>query len=605
MVRLFIGLWCMIFIFPAYGVECSPDAICSHGRAMWDEPKYEPDFTHFDYTNPDAPKGGDVTYAAIGTFDSLNGHILKGIPAAGINMIYDSLLADGGDEPFTKYGLLAHTIELAKDNSWVIYHLRPEARWHDGVPITAEDVVWSFNTLIKDGSPQWRSYYREVEKVEALDAHQVKFTFTVTTNRELPLILGQFSILPKHYYETHNFTETTLKPPLGSGPYKIAALDAGKWVKYQRVADYWAKDLPVNMGRYNFDTITYDYYRDATVAVEAFKAREYDLRNENISKTWATAYDFPAIQQGHVIKEELEHERPTGMQGFVINTRRDKFKDRALREALLYTLDFEWTNKTLFYGAYNRTTSYFSNSGLASSGLPTGKELKMLDQYRDQLPERIFTEPYHIPITDGSGNNRKQLLAAKKVLEDAGWQVNDGKLLDPKTNQPLELEFLLVSPSFERVVAPMLKNMKKLGITATMRTVDSAQYIKRLEEFDFDITVHSFGQSHSPGNEQEDYWHSSRVNVPGSRNLAGVNDPVVDALVAKIITAQDKETMIAATHALDRVLLYGFYVIPNWHIRNFRLIYWNRFSRPAIREKYFPGFNNWWIDKEKDVALSR
>ncbi|MCB2081272.1 MAG: ABC transporter substrate-binding protein [Rickettsiales bacterium] len=584
---------------------CHPDATCTHALAIWGDPKYPTDFQHFDYVNPDASKGGDVTQVAIGTYDNLNGFILKGVSAAGMGMIYDTLLTKSEDEPFTGYGLLAEGIELANDRSWVIFHLRPEAKWHDGVPITAEDVVFTFNTKITEGHPHYRSYYREVEKVEALSAHQVKFTFSSTTNRELPLIVGEMGILPKHYYDTVDFTKTTLEPPLGSGPYKVEQVDAGKSIRYVRVPDYWGKDLPVNRGQNNFGSITYEYYRDATVAIEAFKAGKYDLRSEYISKVWATAYDIPAVKDGRIIKEEIPHENPTGMQAFVMNLRRDKFSDPRVREALGCAFDFEWTNHNIFYDAYTRTTSYFSNSEYASSGLPEGKELVLLESLKDKVPSSVFTEKFTVPVTDGSGNNREQLRKAKALLEEAGWVVKDGVRVNAETGQPLDIEILLSSPAYERPTSPFVRNLKRLGIQASIRTIDAAQYIKRMEEFDFDMVIGSFGQSLSPGNEQKDYWHSSSADIPGSRNVAGIKDEAVDILVEKVVQAESKEDLVAAAHALDRVLLHHHYVIPQYHVRSFRVAHWNRFGKPAVRPKYSLGFGTWWVDPEKDAALER
>jgi microcin C transport system substrate-binding protein len=598
----------LVSCFPALAhAECGVDSTCSHGLAIYGEPKYDKDFTHFDYTNPDAPKGGDITFAAVGTFDTLNGNILKGVAAAGVSRIYDTLIVDSGDESFTKYGLLARTIELANDHSWVAFHLRKEAKFHDGTPITAADVVFSFNTLTTKGHPYYKSYYREVSGVEAVSSHVVKFSFSNSKNRELPLILGQIPILPKHYYDTHDFTKASLDIPLGSGAYKVAKVEPGKWIRYERVDDYWGKDLPVNKGRYNFDSVTHDYYRDATVAVEAFKAGEYDLRQENISKTWASAYDFSAVKDGRVIKEEIEHQRPTGMQGFVYNLRKDLFDDIKVREALGYVFDFEWTNKTLFHGAYNRTNSFFSNSEFASSGLPKGRELAVLKQFKDKLPASTFTKEFTVPHTKGSGNNRTNLIKAKNLLKETAWQMKDGKLQREVNGewQLFEFEFLLSSPSFERVIAPMIKSLKKLGIKATMRTVDSAQYVKRLEDFDFDVVVNVVGQSLNPGNEQQDYWHSGRADVAGTRNIGGIKNDVVDELVALIPRAETKEDLVAYVQALDRVLLSQHYVIPQWHFRKHRVIFWNRFSRPEIQENYLLGLDNWWVDGAKDAALKK
>lgn len=594
--RSVIVVFLLLLTQNAYA-SCPSGASCTHAIAMFGEPKYAEDFTHFDYVNPDAPKGGDVKLAAIGTFDSLNNFILKGIPAAGVGMIYDTLLVSSDDEPFTKYGLLAESIELPEDRNWVSFTLRKEARWHDGTPVTADDVVFSFNTLTTKGHPFYRSYYHAVAKAEALSPHTVKFTFAEGNNRELPLIVGDLPIISEAYYSTHDFSSSSLTPPLGSGAYKVDEVNVGKWVRYKRVDDYWGKDLPVNRGRYNFDTITYDYYRDANVAVEAFKAGEYDFRQENISKQWANAYDIAQVKDGRIVKEEIPAYNPTGMQAFVFNTRLEKFSDPRVRRALAYAFDFEWTNKNLFYDAYTRTKSYFSNSDFASHELPSAGELALLEPYRDQLPPELFTEVYEPPSTDGSGNIRSNLIKARDLLKDAGWTVNDGALTHQTTGQVMEIEFLFNSPTFERIAGAMIQNLKKLGIHAEIRTVDSAQYIKRTESFDFDVIMHVFGQSSSPGNEQKDYWHSSNANIQGSRNLIGVNNPAVDALVEKVISANSKEELVDAVRALDRVLLFQHYVIPNWHVNVFRVIYWNKLKRPSHLPRYSLAFDAWWVEQ--------
>ena len=577
----------------------------SHGLSLHGGLKYGPAFTHFDYVNPDAPKGGTVRQSAIGTFDSLNPFILRGQSAAGIGLIYESLMTPSLDEPDADYGQIAESVEVADDISWVVFNLRPEARWHDGSPITADDVVYSFDILKTKGHPFYRAYYAAVERAEKLGPHKVKFVFRVGLNRELPKILGQLTVLPKAYYETHEFDKTTLEPPLGSGPYRIAELEPSRSITYGRIPDYWGQDLPVNRGTNNFDVIRIDYYRDRTVALEAFKAHEYDFRLENTAKVWATGYDFPAARQGFVIAEEIPHENPTGMQGFVFNTRRAIFQDRRLRRALAYAFDFEWTNANLFNGAYTRTTSYFSNSELAAQGLPPTEELALLEPFRDQIPDEVFTDIYQPPETDGSGNVRANLRSAKKLLEEAGWVIENGKLVHQGSGEPLEIEFLLVSPAFERIVGPLTQNLKRLGVASRIRTVDTAQYQNRLDQFDFDIVVASFGQSLSPGNEQLDFWGSSKADIEGSRNLIGVVDPAVDALIEAIIAAPDRAALVTATRALDRVLLWGHYVIPHWHIRTFRVAYWNRFGRPKVQPRFGLGFNTWWIDPDKDAALQR
>ena len=577
----------------------------SHGASLHGGLKYGPDFTHFDYVNPEALKGGTVRQSAIGTFDSLNPFILKGQSAAGVGLIYESLLTPSMDEPDADYGLLAESVEVPDDFSWVVFNLRPEARWHDGSPITADDVVYSFDILKTEGHPFYRAYYAAVERAEKLGPHKVKFVFRVGLNRELPKILGQLTVLPKTHFETHEFNKTTLEPPLGSGPYRIAELEPGRSITYERIPEYWGQDLPVNRGTNNFDVIRIDYYRDRTVSLEAFKAHEYDFRLENTAKVWATGYDFPATRQGLVIAEEIPHENPTGMQAFVFNTRLAIFQDPRVRRALAHAFDFEWTNANLFNGAYTRTKSYFSNSELAAEGLPSEDELALLEPFRGHIPDEVFSDTYEPPKTDGSGNVRANLRIAKKLLEEAGWIIANGALVHRDSGEPLEIEFLLVQPAFERIVGPLTQNLKRLGIDSRIRTVDTAQYQNRLDQFDFDIVTASFPQSLSPGNEQLDYWGSSKADIEGSRNLIGVVDPAVDALIEAIIAAPDRAALVAATRALDRVLLWGHYVIPQWHIRTFRVAYWNRFGQPKVRPRFGLGFNTWWIDPDKDAALQR
>jgi microcin C transport system substrate-binding protein len=574
-----------------------------HALSLHGESRYGPSFKHFDYVNPNAPKGGSVRLADIGTFDNLNPFILKGVSAAGVGGLFDTLTFHSDDEAFSEYGLLAETIEVAPDNSWVVFTLRPEASFHDGSPVTVDDVIYTFEALKTKGHPFYRAYYANVEKAEKIADRRVKFTFGGPENRELPLIIGQMPVLSEAYWRTRDFEKTTLEAPLGSGPYTVESVDPGRSITYRRKPNYWGAKLPVNVGRNNFDTIRHDYYRDATVALEAFKAGEYDFRVENIAKSWATGYDSPALQKGLMIKENLAHERPTGMQGFVFNTRHELFKDSRVREALSYAFDFEWTNKNLFYGAYDRTTSYFSNSELASRGLPSADELKILEPYRGRVSDAVFTQTYTPPTTDGSGNNRSNLREGLRLLKQAGWVVKDGRLTNQKTGQPFEFELLLVSPSFERVALAFKRNLNRLGIDMRVRTVDAAQYQKRVEDFDFDMIVAVRGQSLSPGNEQRDFWSSAKADISGSRNLAGIKDPVVDELIESIISAPDRESLIHRTRAMDRVLLRGHYVIPHWHLRSFRLAYWDKFGRPAHPPKYDLGFDTWWIDTTKKAKL--
>ncbi len=574
-----------------------------HAIAMHGEPKYGPDFKYFDYVNPNAPKGGEVKLAAIGTFDNLNPYILKGVAAAGLGGLFETLLTNSDDEAFTEYGQLAESIEMPEDRSWVAFTLRKEARWHDGKPVTPEDVIFSLEILKTKGQPFFRFYFADVKKAEKTGPRTVKFTFSGGENRELPLIVGQMPVLPRHFWEGRQFEKTILEPPLGSGPYRIKAFEPGRSITYERVKDYWGAGLPVNKGRFNFDIIRYDYYRDTTVALEAFKGGEYHFRQENVSKDWATAYNSPAVRAKLIRKEEIRHQRPTGMQAFVFNTRKPLFRDPRVRRALAHAFDFEWTNKNLFFGQYTRTKSYFSNSELASTGLPGPDELEFLEPLRGRIPDEVFTRAYEPPATDGSGNIRGNLRQALRLLEDAGWVIEEGRLVDAETGAPFTFEILLNQPTWERIALPFRRNLKRLGIDARVRTVDTAQYQRRTEDFDFDMIVDVFGQSLSPGNEQRDLWGSEAADRPGSRNTIGIRSDAIDTLIDLVIAAPDRESLTARTRALDRVLLWGHYVIPHWHIQSFRVAYWDRFGRPAITPKYNLGFDTWWIDSGKNVAL--
>jgi microcin C transport system substrate-binding protein len=576
----------------------------THAIAMHGTPKYGPDFTHFEYVNPNAPKGGAIVNEATGTYDSFNPFILKGVAAAGIGLLYDSLMTSSADEAFTKYASLAESVVLPEDRSWVSFNINPKARWHDGVPVTPEDVIWTFNTLREKGHPFYRAYYGDVGSVEKTGERQVTFRFPGGGNRELPLIVAEISILPKHYWESRDFTATTLEPPLGGGAYRIKSFEAGRTITYERVKDYWGADIASHKGQSNIDEIRYEYYRDRDVATEAFKSGAFDLRAENSAKRWATSFDFPALTAGHVIKALIPNENPTGMQGFIFNTRKPFFSDPKVRQAIAHAWDFEWTNKTIMYDAYTRTNSYFSNSELSSEGsLPAGEELAILEKYRGKIPDEVFTKNYEAPKTDGSGNIRGNLRTALNLLREAGWKITEGKLVNDK-GEKLSFELLLAQPSLEKLALPLQQNLERLGIEMSIRSVDIAQYQARTDAFDFDMIVGGIGQSLSPGNEQRDFWHSSKADVPGSRNLIGIKDPVVDALVDMIIQAPDRESLIARTRALDRVLLWGHYVIPHFHLRASRLVYWNKFGRPEVVAKYSTGFpTTWWIDTEKQAAL--
>lgn len=573
-----------------------------HAIAMYGEPKYGPDFKHFDYVNPDAPKGGTLRLGAAGTFDSFNPYIIKGNPAAGVGA--ETLLAASADEPFTKYGLIAEWIEWPDDRSWVTFTLRKEARWHDGQPITVDDVIFSLETLKSRGEPFYRFYFASIDRAEKLDERRVRFVFKEAGNRELPLIVGDMPILPKHWWEGRDFERTTLEPPLASGPYRVAAFEAGRYVVLERVADYWGRSLPVNIGENNFVTKRIEYFRDETVLRQALKAGVLDFRVENQAKAWALDYDVPAVRRGWLRKVEFAHERPAGLQAFAFNTRRPVFADRRVREALGWAFDFEWTNRVLFFGLYRRAGSFFNNSEMASRGLPEGEELAILEKYRGRVPEEVFTSRYPVPLTDGSGWPRGNLLKALDLLQQAGWVVRDMQLVNEQTGEPMRFEILIVSPTFERIMLPLVRNLKRIGIEARIRLVDQSQYVNRLRSFDFDMAMLVWGQSDSPGNEQRDFWSSAAAKSPGSSNYLGVADPVVDELIDSVIAAPDREGLVARTRALDRVLLWGFYVIPAWYSSVDRVLYWDKFAYPQVSPARGVQIDTWWFDEERAARLA-
>ncbi len=592
----------LIFTFTLiFQLKAQANTNISHAIAMHGEPKYSKGFENVEYISPNSIKGGSIVRSAIGTYDSFNPFILKGTSAAGIGGLYETLTTGSSDEAFTEYGLLAETIEWPDDRSWVSFTLRNEAYWHDGKKITADDVVWTFNTLIEKGHPFYKYYYGDVKEVIKEQENKVRFNFTTNTNKELVLIVGQLPVLPKHYWENKNFEETFLEIPIGSGPYKIKSFDSGRSITYELDQNYWGfgASIPIKIGKDNFGTIRYDYYKDRGIEREAFKSGEIDFFSENSSKEWATAYDINAVNEGLIKKELISHENPQGMQGFAFNIRKDKFKDRRVRKALSYAFDFEWSNKNLFFDAYKRTDSFFENSELASSGLPSKEELNYLNPYFDVLPKEVFTEKYTNPVTDGSGYMRMQLQEASKLLEESGWELVDGKLLHSSTKEPFEFEILLRSPAFERIVFPFKDNLEKLGIIAEVRTIDSAQYQKRMETFDFDMVVQTFGQSLSPGNEQRNFWGSDAADTDGSRNVVGIKNYAIDGLIESLINASDREELITITKALDRVLLWNYYVIPQWHISSYRVLYWDFFDQPKIKPRYSLGFDTWWINQNK------
>ncbi|GGI96368.1 extracellular solute-binding protein [Halopseudomonas pertucinogena] len=566
----------------------------SHALTLYGEPpKYPADFQHFDYVNPDAPKGGTLRLSAFGSFDSLNGFISRGTAADQLGLIYDTLTAHALDEPFTEYGLIAERIEQAEDNTWVRFHLRPEARFHDGHPVTAADVVFTFNTLIEQGAPFYKAYYGDVKEVVADDERSVTFHFLHGRNRELPLVLGQLPVLPEHYWEGRDFNRNGLEPPLGSGPYRIGQVRAGRSMTFERVADYWAADLPVRRGFYNFDRITVDYYRDLGVALEAFKAGQFDFNEEYSAKNWSTGYDSPALTAGRIIKEEIPNLNTRGMQGFVFNLRKPYFQDVRVRQAISLLFDFEWANSRLFHGAYERSSSFFGNSELGAEGLPGEDELALLEPLREQLSPAVFGPAYVPPQTDGSGNIRDQRRQAYALLQEAGWRIENDQLVNAE-GQPLSFEFLLIQADFERVLLPFKRNLASLGIDMQLRRVDTSQYVNRLRSRDFDMVVTSFAQSNSPGNEQREYWHSSSADNPGSRNLMGLQDPAVDQLVEGLIQADSRAELISHTRALDRVLRAGHYLVPNYHTSVYRVAYWDKFAHPEQAPKYDLGLYTWW-----------
>lgn len=566
-----------------------------HAIAMHGTPKYGADFKNFDYVNPNAPKGGVLRQATFGSFDTFNPFVIKGNAAAGTGLVFETLMSSSMDEAFTEYGLVADSIEVPDNRAWVAFHINPKARFSDGTPITADDVVFTFEMLKQHGVPQYRYYYGDVQKVEATAPDRVLFTFKSADNRELPLILGQMPVLSKADWQGKDFSATTLTMPLGSGPYKLKSFELNRFLVYERDPNYWGKDLPVNRGLYNFDEIRFDVYRDTSVAVEAFKAGAYDLRQENEAKRWAVSYDFPAFYDGRVKKREFSHQLPSGMQGFVFNTRRAIFKDKRVREALQYVLDFNWLNRHLFYGSYHRTNSYFDNSYLAAKGLPSEQERALLEPYATQIDKRVFSQEIK-PIEMQSSNPRPELLKALDLLAQAGWHVKDG-VLQNSAGEPFEFEILLDSSgaaAWERIALSFVRNLKKIGITAHIRVMDALQYKHRVDEFDFDMFVMVWGQSLSPGNEQRYFWGSAAALQQGSYNFAGIQDPVIDMLIEKIVSAKDEQALISATHALDRMLMWGFYVIPHWHMQGVRFVYWDRFEMPKAEPMHGINIMSWW-----------
>jgi microcin C transport system substrate-binding protein len=580
-----------------------------HGLALLDEPRYAEGFAHFDYVNPSAPKAGAARISAPGTFDNFNPVVagVKGKIAVAVAFISESLMSASRDEAAAEYGLLAEAVSYPADVSSVTYRLRAEARWHDGKPITPEDVVFSFDAF-KQNSPQYSAYYRQVAKAEKTGEREVTFTFDSPGNRELPFIVGELTVLPKHWWEgtdasgkKRDVTATTLEPPLGSGPYRIKSFAAGRSVVLERVKDYWGRDLNVKVGTENFDTVSYEYFRDLTVALEAFKGDQIDWQIEQSAKNWATSYDFPAVRDHRVVQELFPIRNLGRMQAFAFNTRRDKFKDARVRQAFDFAYDFEEMNKQLFYGQYQRIVSYFDGTELASSGLPQGQELEILETVRAQVPPEVFTKPYTNPVGGNPEAVRNNLREAIRLLKEAGYEIRDRRLVNAKTNEPYAVEILVYDPALERIALFYKPSLERLGMTVAVRTVDDAQYENRTRSWDFDIIMPIWGESLSPGNEQREFWGSKSADDPGSENYVGIKNPAVDALIDKVIFAKNRDELVAATHALDRVLLWNHYVVPQFIFDKERTARWDRFGHPDPMPKYgmseFPTL--WWWDEAK------
>ncbi len=584
--------------------------------ALVNPSKYGPGFSHYDHVRPDAPVGGTFNRAAVGTFNSFNPFVVRGVAAAGLGQtggfLYDTLMSQSLDEPGVAHPLIAEAFKHPADYSSVTYRLNPKARWHDGEPITAEHVVWSFETL-KEISPFYMRYYANVTGAKALGANEVEFTFDQKGNRELPTIMGDLAVLPKHWWEgqdargnQRNIAEPTLELPLGSGAYRIEGYSPNKDITWVRVDDYWAKDLPVNVGRYNFERQRFTYFLDETAAWQAFiKGGISDVRVENRAARWARDYTFNAFKDGDVVKAELPRDRGLPMQAYVFNTHLPKFSDRRVRQALTLAFDFENLNRTTFEGLYKRTTSYFQGTELASSGLPQGEELAILKQYEKDLPPELFTQEFKLPVYDTREAPRTYLREASRLLKEAGWERRDGKLVNAKTGEPFTIEFLGDDPSDDRIVLPYIDSLRNLGIQASLRVVDAGQYENRKRNFDYEMILDIFGQSLSPGNEQRNYWSSKAAESPGSDNTARIANPVVDALVDRIIFATDRKDLVAATRALDRVLLWNFYMVPQWNNPNIWVAYWTRLGKPDTQPEYIGvDFDSWWVDVEKDKAFA-
>jgi microcin C transport system substrate-binding protein len=607
MTRYLFRLWISVLLAVAAGVSFAHAGEApKHGLSAFGVLKYPADFKHFDWVNPDAPKGGRLSLigpSARTTFDSFNGFILKGDAAQGLDLLFDTLMTRATDEPDAVYGLVAESAELAPDRTSVTFRMRPEAKFADGTPVTSADVAFSFEVLKTKGHPNIRGQLRDVAGATALDAHTVRFDFKGGLTRDLPLVVATLPIFSKAYYATREFDQTTLEPPLGSGPYKIGDYNQGAFVSYRRRADYWGKDLPVNRGRFNFDEVRYLYFRDRAAELLALQAGAFDLREEFTAVSWVTGYDVPAVKAGKLLRISLPDESPSGAQGFFLNTRRPKLADVRVRKALDYVFDFEFANKTIFYDLYTRTESFFENSPMKAEGRPSAEELALLEPFKESLPPEVFDEPYRPLVSDGSGKDRKLLKAADRLLKEAGWTIKNGARVDAQGNV-FDLEFLIVDPTSERVLSNYVENLKRLGFAISIRRVDPAQYQRRVKVFDFDVVTARYSMRLTPGVELSIYWGSETANVDGSLNLSGIANPVVDALIGKVVEAKSRAELEVATHALDRVLRVGHYWVPQWYKPVHHIAHWDRFSRPPVKPRYDRGVvDTWWYDAAKAEKL--
>jgi microcin C transport system substrate-binding protein len=607
MKKVYLILFLCFLSFNVHSTQPAPTpSLPTHGFSAFGTLKYPADFTHFDYVNPDAPKGGTIRLGSIATFDSLNLYIIKGIPPGLILITAATLLDEARDCAGESYAYAAESVEVAPDNSSVTFRLNPNAKFNNGDPVTADDVIWVFETLKEKGQPMYRTYYKNISKVEKLDDRTIKFSFNTTTNRELPGILGQLPILSKKFYETHPFEETTLKVAPSSGPYEVETVAAGHSFVIKRVKDWWGTNLPSQKGRYNFERFRADYYREANALFEGFKSGQIDVRSESIAKNWATAYTFPAFQKGYVKKEELKHSLSSGTVGLVFNTRKPIFADWRVRKALTLLLDFPWINKHLFYGLYERNLSYYPNSDFAAQGEPSEDEKAILAPYKDKIPPEALTQAFTLPTPQNESDLRELQEQVQNLLKEAGYEIKDAVMVNTKTGKPLTIEFLSFDKAHEKILLNYVASLNRVGIKGTIRSLDPAAFELRTTRLDFDMVYNGIVQSPSLGNEQRDYFGSERADTPGTRNLSGIKNPVVDSLIEKLINARDYKQLTDTAKALDRVLLWNYYMIPSWHSNVERIAYWDRFSRPSINPKYHPlDLSTWWFDQKKDANITQ